>query len=351
MAVDVVDWDLALSTGSRLAPNGPEIGLEQARTAVQQLRQLSSDAVAPVRECTQLIAPDVAPPAAVIDRRSWIESNINSFQFVLNPVLERVRRSQPSAAVSGVGSRLTAVQMGAVLAWLSGKVLGQYEALVPPGQQPRLMLVAPNIAEATRTLGADERDFAMWVCLHEETHRVQFTAVPWLSDFFAAETQLLVAAVDVPASELLAKSGQLAGAVLQVLRGKDGAQGMLRSVLTPTQQDVFDRISALMTLLEGHADVVMDEVGPEIVPSVADIRAKFNDRRTNPGALDSVIRRVLGMDAKMRQYSEGAAFVRAVIDEVGMTGFNAVWQSPDTLPTLAEIERPHDWLRRVHDES
>jgi len=348
MATDVIDWNLALSTGSRLSPRGPEMELDQARSTVRQLRSLAAQAVTPVRECTGLVAPNDAPPAAVIDRKVWIESNIDAFRYVLHPVLDRVRSSDPNPAVTEVGSRITAMQMGAVLAWLSGKVLGQYEALVPPGQSPRLMLIAPNIVNVAQTIGADERDFAMWVCLHEETHRVQFTAVPWLSDYFSAETRTLVAAVDVPASELLSKSGQLLGALMQVLRGKDGAQALLLSVLTPTQREVFDRISALMTLLEGHADVVMDEVGPEIVPSVASIRASFNSRRAQPGTTDSIIRKVLGMDAKMRQYSEGAAFVRAVVDHVGMPGFNEVWANSTNLPTLPEIAEPTLWVKRVH---
>lgn len=348
MATDVVDWNLALSTGARLAPRGPQMELEQARATVRQLRQLANEAIDPVRDCTGLSAPTDAPPAAVIDRKAWIESNIDAFRYVLHPVLDRVRSSEPSPAVTEVGSRVTALQMGAVLAWLSGKVLGQYEALVPPGQSPRLMLLAPNIVNVAQVIGADGRDFALWVCLHEETHRVQFTAVPWLSDYFSAETRTLVAAIDVPASELLSKSGQLLGALMQVLRGKDGAQALLLSVLSPTQREVFDRISALMTLLEGHADVVMDSVGPEVVPSVASIRASFNERRAQPGTTDSIIRKVLGMDAKMRQYSEGAAFVRAVVDEVGMAGFNQVWDTSANLPTLPEIAEPSLWVKRVH---
>ncbi len=345
---DVIDWNLALATGARLAPRGPDMELDQARATVRQLRRLAQEAIDPVRECTDLVAPTDAPPAAVIDRKAWIESNIDAFRFVLHPVLDRVRSSDPSPAVTQVGSRVTALQMGAVLAWLSGKVLGQYEALVPIGQSPRLMLVAPNIVNVARTIGADERDFALWVCLHEETHRVQFTAVPWLGDYFSAEARTLVAAIDVPASELLGKSVQLLGALMQVLRGKEGAQALLLSVLSPTQRAVFDRISALMTLLEGHADVVMDEVGPEIVPTVASIRASFNERRAQPGTMDSIIRKVLGMDAKMRQYSEGAAFVRAVVDDVGMGDFNRVWAQPANLPSLAEIAEPSLWVKRVH---
>lgn len=346
MATDVVDWDLAISTGVRLAPKGPNLDLDDAKGVVHQLRILADEAVAPVRECTSMIAAHAAPAAVVVDRRGWIESNVEALRFVLHPVLDRLRATSPSA-VTEVGSRVTAVQMGGVLGWLSGKVLGQYEAMVAPLATPRLMLVAPNIFSVAEQLEVDQRDFQLWVCLHEETHRVQFTAVPWLSDHFATEVRSLVAGVDVPAAVLLKRSGQISSALVQILRGKDGAQSILKAIQTPEQQVVFDRLTALMTLLEGHADVVMDEVGPQIVPSVEVIRQRFEIRRKQPGAVDSVVRRVLGMDAKMRQYSEGAVFVRAAIDQVGMTGFNRVWESPATLPSPEEIADPGAWVSRV----
>jgi len=347
MASDVVDWNLALATGTRLAPKGPHRELEDARETVIQLRELATTAIAPVRECTGLVAPANAPPAAVIDRRAWIESNLDSFRYVLSPVLDRLR-SNGVSPVNEIGSRLTALQMGFVLGWLSGKVLGQYEALVPPGQNPRLMLVAPNIVQVADNLGVDQRDFQLWVCLHEETHRVQFTAVGWLSDYFAAETRSLVAAVDVPPREFLKHSKDLLEAIVQVLRGNDGATALMLAVLSPEQRAVYDRISALMTLLEGHADVVMDEVGPEVVPSVALIRSRFDERRNQPGTTDSIARRLFGMDAKMRQYSEGAVFVRSVVDQVGMAGFNHAWAQPANLPSLAEIADPPAWISRIH---
>ncbi len=347
MAADVIDWELAVSTGVRLAPKGPDLDLDDARTVVRELRQLADEAVIPVRECTGLSTPSDAATATVVDRRGWIEANVAAFRFVLDPVLNRVREAGGPNAVTEIGSRVTAVQMGAVLAWLSGKVLGQYEAMVAPGAKPRLMLVAPNIVKVAELLEVDQRDFRMWVCLHEETHRAQFTAVPWLSDHFASEVRLLVAGVDVPASELLKRTRDVLAALVEVMRGKDGATALLKAMQSPAQREVFDRLTAMMTLLEGHADVVMDAVGPTVVPSVEVIRARFEVRRSNPGAMDSVARRLLGMDAKIRQYSEGAAFVRAITSEVGMAGFNRVWESPQTLPTLGEIARPADWMKRV----
>jgi coenzyme F420 biosynthesis associated uncharacterized protein len=117
---------------------------------------------------------------------------------------------------------------------------------------------------------------------------------------------------------------------------------------SPEQRATMDRLTAVMSLLEGHAEHVMDGVGPGVVPTVVEIREAFQTRRANVSSLDQLLRRVLGMDAKMRQYRDGKKFVDAVIEQVGMAGFNRIWESPQTLPTLDEIHAPADWVARVH---
>ncbi len=126
---------------------------------------------------------------------------------------------------------------------------------------------------------------------------------------------------------------------------------MLDLVQTPAQKAVVDRLTALMTLMEGHADYVMDAVGPQVVPSVEEIRRKFNRRRENANPVERVIRKLLGIDLKMRQYSEGNKFVTAVVERIGMEGFNKIFTSAETLPTLSEITDPDAWIRRVHGAS
>src|SRR5262249_53312815 len=121
-------------------------------------------------------------------------------------------------------------------------------------------------------------------------------------------------------------------------------------VQSPEQKEILDRLTALMSLLEGHADVVMDGVGPDVIPSVETIREKFQHRRSAGNPMDQMLKRLLGLDAKLRQYRDGAAFVRHAIDAVGMTGFNRVWESPETLPTKDEITDPAGWVRRVHGD-
>ena len=344
--MDVVDWDLARSAGRRLCPPGPKISDDQARSAVAELRALAAFAVAPVRERTGMDAGD-APGAIVVDRPDWVASNVRGFQSVLEPILSHAVGEQPSV-IAAASARIAALQMAGVLAFASTKVLGQYEAFTPTGEG-RLLLVAPNIVAVERELGVNPRDFRLWVCLHEETHRVQFGAVPWLSDYLTSLMREFFNFAPTSTAESLDRFRNVLSALFAAVRNADGPS-VMDAAQTPAQRAVLDRVTALMSLLEGHADYVMDDVGPDIVPSVVHIRSRFENRRQEPGTVDGIARRVLGFDAKLRQYSDGRRFVSTVVNEVGRDGFNRVWSSPESLPTRAEVLNPHAWCRRVAAE-
>ena len=296
---------------------------------------------------------------AVIDRPGWIRANAAGFQTVLEPLIAKIQRERPPSAVAtAVGSRVTGVQTGSLLAFLATKVLGQYELFPPHGESAgtrpgRLLLVAPNIVSTEREMGVDPHDFRLWVCLHEETHRVQFGGVPWLRGHVMSEIEAFVAATDVDPTAIARRLRSAAGAAYAAVRdGFDpdaSSEGgsLVEAVQTPEQREILDRITALMSLLEGHADFVMDGVGPAVIPSVAEIRRKFQRRRKEAGRVEAVVRRLLGIDAKMRQYRDGERFVRAAVSRGGMAGFNRVWESPANLPTKAELSAPGDWVNRV----
>ncbi|MCU1595367.1 MAG: Coenzyme biosynthesis-associated protein [Frankiales bacterium] len=334
----VVDTDLAASVAARLAPAGPRLSLTEAADVVIMLRDVTDQAEQHVRDVTGLHG--VVGPATVVDRPGWAKANIEGFDVVLAPLGETLLAKQNKLA-AGVTSKVTAVQMGTLLSWLSSKVLGQYEAFQPPGQEGRLLLVAPNIVETERRLGVDPHDFRLWVALHEVTHRTQFTAVDWLHDHVRSEIGELLKATSLDDPEALLKRLK---AVRSVPRGS-----LAEMLQTPEQRVVMDRVTAFMSLLEGHAEHVMDGVGPSVVPTVQLIRDRFEERRRHRGnPLERLLRRLLGLDMKALQYAEGSRFVKAVVDEVGMAGFNRVWESPATLPTRAEITAPLDWVARVH---
>jgi coenzyme F420 biosynthesis associated uncharacterized protein len=296
---------------------------------------------------------------AVVDRPGWIRANVDGFRVVLEPLVEQLRErapggtSRPGGVVTAVGSRVTGIQAGLILAYLSSRVLGQYELFLPPetspvdGEQPgRLTLVAPNIVMVERELGVDTHDFRRWVCLHEETHRLQFTAVPWLRDYVQSQMTEFLLASELDPAAILQRIRSAADAMAGAVRGGDGGS-LIDAVATPRQKEIMDRLTSVMTLVEGHGDYVMDAVGPQVVPSVAQIRERFNARRGSSGRIEQTIRRILGIDLKMKQYAEGSRFVKAVVDEIGMADFNKVWTSPETLPSREEFAHPHKWVERV----
>ncbi|WP_375430311.1 zinc-dependent metalloprotease [uncultured Friedmanniella sp.] len=345
----MVDWEVARSTAIRLVKPGPQISRAGAAEAVAALRASAERAEAYVVDVTGLPVPSATAPVLVVDRPGWISANLDAFRTVLAPLEEKAAdKLRPGTTVSALGARATGVEVGVLLSYLAPKVLGQFDPFYPgevgaPGG--RLLLMAPNIVAAERELKVDPADFRLWVCLHEETHRVQFTAVPWLREHLNTQIASVVNAAELDSAAMVQLLADGARRLVQALRTGEEVS-IVDLVQTPQQRETIDKITAVMSLLEGHADVVMDSVGPSVVPSVAEIRRRFTVRRQGQG-LDKVVRVLLGLDAKMRQYRDGARFCRAVIDEVGMTGLNQVWTAPETLPTRDEIARPERWLARV----
>jgi coenzyme F420 biosynthesis associated uncharacterized protein len=367
-ARSMIDWDLAVATASRMAGPGPVISRPDAEAAVAELRAGANRSTGLVRDFTGLVAHERTAPVLVVDRTGWIQANVDGFAELISPLIEKLRAKRKSAGSPGglagmggtgltdaVGSKVTGLEVGGLLGFMSSKVLGQFDPFysgpgLEEGSGPstgRLLLVAPNIVHVEDELGVDPTDFRLWVCLHEETHRVQFTAVPWMRDHVQGEIEHLVGSVDPDPARLAAMLGEGVRRLGEVVRG-DGDASLIDIFSTPEQQVVMDRLTGVMSLLEGHADVVMDGVGPTVIPSVEDIRTKFNRRRKGAGPFDRVLRRLLGLEAKMAQYRNGAAFVRAVVDKVGMDDFNAVWAEPANLPSKVEIGDPDAWVRRVH---
>ncbi len=341
-----VDWDLAVGTAGTISKSGPRVSFDEAADVVGELRQLTDEASRHVLATTGLPSRTGPSPVRVVDRADWAAANLYGLRDVMTPLMQRALKGrEPSALAQSIGSRLTGVQAGTVLGYLSGKVLGQYEVF--SGEPGHLLLVAPNIVEVERRLNADPHDFRLWVCLHEVTHRTQFTGVPWLRRYFLDEVSAFVDAGQIDSEQLMERLRRGVAALADSVRTPDSRSSVLDLVQTPAQRAVIDRLTALMTLLEGHADYVMDAVGPMVVPSVEEIRHKFNRRRESANPLERVIRKLLGIDAKLRQYAEGNKFVTAVVDRVGMEGFNRVWESAETLPTLDEITDPAAWIARV----
>lgn len=336
-----VDWNMAARTGSALVPAGPRTSRYSAEQAVAELAAASKHAEGPVREVSGLIDGSVVPEALIVDRPGWIRAAADSMsQLTGSGVDEAAERGKFAGKPAGL-------QAGAMLAFLSTAILGQYDPFTGPNGT--LLLVAPNIMAVERALSVPPSDFRLWVCLHEVTHRVQFSSAPWLSDYMKSNVETLGDTGDEPLADML---GRLVEAVKERRRGIEdpagGVIGLLRATQAEPQRDALDRLLMLGTLLEGHADHVMDAVGPAVVPSVTRIRAAFDQRRKRPAnPIQRLLRALLGMDAKVAQYVRGKKFVDEVVGTVGMDRFNTVWTDAETLPRTDEIAEPQRWVTRV----
>jgi coenzyme F420 biosynthesis associated uncharacterized protein len=362
-----VDWKFAGNVGAQLVRPEPPASEYTRRQAVDDLAESAVAAEAPVREVSLLGSDAPVSPARIVDRKQWIHAASESMRVMTGG------SDRPAGAVTG---RIAGAQTGAVLAFISSGILGQYDPFAPGGQersdrgiapggqersdrgnapggeqQGDLLLVYPNVIAVERQLHLNPKDFRLWVCLHEVTHRVQFTANPWLTQHMSNALAVLSAERGDDVGKVI---GRLADFVKDRRRadGGDGQNagviGLLRAVQSEPQQRALDELLVLGTLLEGHADYVMDAVGPAVVPSVHLIRRRFDDRRGRKHPpLQRLVRALLGVDAKLSQYTRGRAFVDHVVDRVGMERFNAVWTDSGTLPRPDEIEDPQRWIDRV----
>lgn len=334
-----VDWAFAATVGQRLARPGPPFSDYTRRQVIDELTVAATRAEPPVLDVTGLATSGSVPAARVVDRPEWVRAAAESMRVMTNGT------GKPRGFLTG---RVTGAQTGAVLAFVSSGILGQYDPFAA-AKEGCLLLVYPNVIAVERQLRIDPSDFRLWVCLHEVTHRVQFTANPWLADYMSEALGLLTegAGDDI---------GQVAARLADYVRsrgagadaGPAGILGLVRAVQSEPQREALDRLLVLGTLLEGHADHVMDAVGPVVIPSVATIRRRFDERRhRRQPPLQRVLRALLGLDAKLSQYTRGKAFVDHVVGQVGMQRFNAVWSGPDTLPLPVEIDEPRRWIDRV----
>ncbi|MEE9097721.1 zinc-dependent metalloprotease [Pseudarthrobacter phenanthrenivorans] len=359
-AQSLINWDLAASAAARLAPAGPVLDEKAIGEAVDSLRRLADASVPHVHEITGLeAARDLRDSSVlVVDRASWAKANTQSFAVMLKPAMQKMldsRRGNLSPGAAQVSGAITGSQLGAVLAFLSSKVLGQYDpfaALAENSSAPaagRLLLVAPNIVSVERELNVAPEDFRLWVCLHEQTHRVQFAAAPWLRHHMLEQIDNLSGHLLGNVDSLMERASAAARSLKdRSANGEAPRRGAILDLLQdPEEKAAISHLTAVMSLLEGHANVVMDGVDASLVPSVKTIRQRFNDRGKDRGVIEKFIRSLLGLDAKMRQYSDGARFVRAVVDVAGMQGFNRVWESADHLPTEPEIHDAKLWLERM----
>lgn len=289
------------------------------------------------------------PTPEAVDRKGWGEANIGGMRGVLDPIAERIGSgSGPlQAPLRSAGGLLIGAEVGGLVGLLSQRVLGQYEVPPTDPERPaRLLFVAPNLLEAAERMDVDAAQMLQWVVLHEVTHAVQFSSVPWLRGHVAALVgelgEALDVKVDAKALLRLADTSELR-AVFQRLR----EEGLVGVALGPGRRALMDRIQATMAMIEGHAEHVMDAAGVDVLPDLAELRDKLERRRRERPPVMRVLEKLLGLELKLRQYDTGKRFCDAVVERAGVERLNRAWASPEALPTWAELEDPDAWLARV----
>jgi coenzyme F420 biosynthesis associated uncharacterized protein len=345
--VSLIDWSTAQRIGEKVAGNPPSGGVELATIQPQAATFASL-----VARYSRLPEPTRLPSIEAVDRHEWIAANLATMRPLLGTLEDRAQtKSGPFAAqLQFASGAVMGAQVGAMTGLLSQRVLGQYDlALVEPRSEPRLLLLAPNLAQAARSMGLPRGELVLWVTIHEVTHAVQFEGAPWLRDYLGGLIAGLLESVgESPKFSLPTRLPSLAE--LRAGAERAGASDLLRFTLGEERWQSVERIQAAMSLVEGHAEHVMDAVGEEVLPSLERMRAALNSRRTDRGLSWRLLERLLGLEMKMRQYRVGRSFCDAVVEQGGRDTLAIAWRGQEQLPTLAELERPASWIARVSAE-
>jgi coenzyme F420 biosynthesis associated uncharacterized protein len=338
-AARLADWDAAIQLGKRVAGAGPHVPPEERARMREDLAAHVLRAEELVAGFTGLHVAGFRSRAWAMGRGDWIRQNVAGLQRLMEPLAQRLlerRPTRPSIARKAVGA-----QAGAILGYVSRRVLGQYDVFLPPDDEGLIYFVGPNLIDAERKYALTPGDFRLWVSVHEVTHRVQFSSATWLRSFLGGMVDEYLETVTLDPHQLM---DQLKRAAEEAKTGA-GPGGILR-LLTPEQRAIFDRTQAMMSLLEGHASFVMNEVGAEHIPTLPRLKRALQSRRQVRG-VEHRFQRAIGFDQKVAQYDAGERFVREVVERIGMNGFNLVWESREHLPQPGEIGDPARWIARV----
>ena len=360
MPTQLIDPLIARTVARRLAGDSQLKG----SYLLDRLRSDLEDAV-PRAEGLVAETSGIPPPPAVgwdvIDRATWSEVNIHGMTRLLDPLVEKVgnRLASLPTAVRLAQKGVVSVEVGVLLGYISRRVLGQFDLLVPDeaagerrrrlrGVKPNasLYFVGVNIVETERRFSFVPRDFALWVAVHEVTHRFQFSGVPWLRERFFGLVENYLSSVEIDARGLAAR---LAHAARKLASGEipPEERNPIYLLATDEQRRALDEIQALMAVVEGHGNYVMDHVGAEVIPTFARMRRVFEGRRAQTNSIQRAINHAIGLEMKLRQYEIGQRFCETVVAQAGPDALGQLWVSPESFPTMAELKEPQLWLRRV----
>jgi coenzyme F420 biosynthesis associated uncharacterized protein len=346
---EAVSWELAEKVAARVAGREPLAESYHYASLQPDFEELTAQAEELVAEATGLRSLSGRARVRVTDRPGWVRANLLSFRRLLRPITDKVAPKLATSPLAPVSRAVAGAQMGTILGWMSTRVLGQYDLLLVEDERPEdqdiVYYVGPNVLGLEKRFAFPPREFRLWLALHETTHRAQFTGIPWMREHFMGLVETALGAIDPDPAQFVAALRRMAD---DVRLGRNPlADGVLGLVAGPEERQALDRVQGLMSLLEGHGDLTMDRAGAAEIPSAERFSRVLRERRQAVRGPARLLQQVIGLEAKLRQYEEGEAFISAVEDEGGPALLDRVWDGPESLPSLSEIRDPAAWLSRV----
>jgi coenzyme F420 biosynthesis associated uncharacterized protein len=347
---DPVAWDVALRIVNEISRFQTPLDQSTERALDEDFDEATTLAERLVEEATGLRSAFGPTRSVVIDRAGWAEANVGSLRRLLAPVGRKLAESDAShrRALSPAAKAAAGLEIGALLGWMSSRVLGQYDLMPNDSDQTGglVYFVGPNVVSLERRFSFDPRQFRLWLALHEVTHRLQFTGVPWMRQHFTGLVERGTTSGLPDIGELIAGLRRAAAAFWEGMNPlADG--GVVGLIASSEQLATLRDAQALMSLLEGHAEVVMSTAGAEVVPDAQRFAQVLADRRASAKGVVKLAQQALGIEAKLRQYADGSRFIAAVEKAGGPELFAKVWESPEMLPSLEEIRAPDRWIARA----
>jgi coenzyme F420 biosynthesis associated uncharacterized protein len=345
-----VDWGMAERVAARVAGREPFARSYHFASLQPDFAELTSRAERLVGETTGLWSLAGPARARVTDRAGWVRANIASFQRLLRPVLDKFEQKMTGGPMAPLARMAAGAEMGAMLGWMSTRVLGQYDLLIieeeNPHDQDIVYYVGPNVLALEKLFAFPPDEFRLWLALHEVTHRAQFTGVPWMRQHFLGLVEQSVAVVDADPARFFAALDRIVDGFRTGTNPlKDG--GIMALVASAEQRQVLDQISGLMSLLEGHGDVTMDRAGEGHIPSAERFGRVLRQRRQSAAGLTRLLQQLIGLEAKINQYEQGERFIEVVERSGGTALLDRAWEDPGNLPSIVEIREPDRWIERI----
>jgi coenzyme F420 biosynthesis associated uncharacterized protein len=352
VTTDPVDWDLARRVAGRVAGREPYAAARYRNGIEDDFDRFTAQAEDLVAGCTGLRSLSGSARGRVTDRQGWVDANLASFQRLLRPITDKLAEKM-SGPTASLARSVAGAELGAMLGWMSTRVLGQYDLLVieeeNPEDQDIVYYVAPNVLSLEQRFAFPPEEFRLWLALHEVTHRAQFTGIPWMREHFLGLVEATMESVDPDPKRFMAGLQRFLEARR---RGEDPLAdgGVMALFATESQRDTLNQVAGLMSLLEGHGDVTMDRAGEGLVPSADRFGWVLRKRRESARGAARILQRFVGLDAKIKQYAQGERFIEVVEATGGTELLDRAWEDPENLPSIGEIREPERWISRLAPE-